>query len=136
MTAEVKENPARSQWLWRKGAYLILGGLLAIAAVIGWITVEQVESWLAIAERALPTLGSVALLFAGYKTGPGSDESVTHQDVENAAAAASATSVASNLREKMERISEQIEQIRAERTPTSTPEAPQAGGPGTYPTGG
>lgn len=137
MTAEVREeNPARSQWLWRKGAYLILGGLLAVAAVIGWVTIEQVESWLAVVERALPTVGSVALLFAGYKTGPGSDERVTERDVRDAAAAASATSVASSLREKMEQISAQIAQIQAGRAEQPAENAAPSAGPGTYPTGG
>lgn len=136
MTAEVKNhNPAREQWVWRKGAYYIIGGVLAIAVIFGLATIDQVESWLTIVERAIPALGSIALIFAGTKTGPGSDEKVTHADVEDAAAKASATAVNSKVFEYMDQVSAQIERLE-DRLGGGSSTPAQERGPGTYPTGG
>ena len=136
MTAEVKNhNPAREQWVWRKGAYYIIGGILAIAVIFGLATIDQVESWMAIVERAIPALGSVALIFAGTKTGPGSDEKVTHRDVEDAAAKASATAINSKVFEYMDQVSAQIGRLEDRLGGGSSAPAPERG-PGSYPTGG
>ena len=136
MTAEVKNpNPAREQWVWRKGAYYIIGGILAIAVIFGLATIDQVESWMAIVERAIPALGSIALIFAGTKTGPGSDEKVTHRDVEDAAAKASATAVNSKVFEYMDQVAAQIERLE-DRLGGGASDPDQERGPGTYPTGG
>ena len=136
MTAEVQNpNPAREQWVWRKGAYYIIGGILAIAVIFGLATIDQVESWMAIVERAIPALGSIALIFAGTKTGPGSDEKVTHRDVEDAAAKASATAINSKVFEYMDQVSKKIEALTDQLGGGSSVPAPERGS-GTYPTGG
>lgn len=142
MTAEVKNhNPARGQWFYRKGIYYILAGLLAIAAVIGWITIEQVENGLALFERIAPSLGAIALFVAGNKTTEGSDEKVTHRDVEDAAAKASATAVNSKVFEYMDQVNTKIEALTdrlggstAAATQDAEPAAPESGA-GTYPRG-
>ena len=143
MTTEVKNpNPARENWVWRKGAYYIIGGILAIAVIFGLATIDQVENWLSIVERAIPALGSIALIFAGTKTGPGSDEKVTHRDVEDAAAKASSTAVNSRVFEYMDQVNTKIEALTdrlggptAAATQDAEPAAPESGA-GTYPTGG
>ena len=137
MTAEVRnKNSARSPWFIRKYGYYLVGGVLGIFALIGWVSREQVEAVMDLLERAMPTIGSLALLLAGNKTTRGSDEKVTEQDVRDAAAAAGATAAASVHREAMEEIRRRLDSLSS----SAWASAPAGGGDvvsggGTYPAG-
>lgn len=135
MTAEIRDKSTiRSPWLIRKSGYYIIGGVLGVFALIGWVTLEQVESVMDLLEKAMPTIASVALLFAGSKTTQGSDEKVTEQDVRDAAAAAGATAVASVHREAMEDIRRRLDSLSsADRVSATAGDAGAAGG--AYPIG-
>lgn len=84
MTTKTTNTDKRS-WVVRKGAYFIFGGLLAIAAIFGWITTEQADEWLDIAARTIESVAAAALIFAGTKTHRGSDDDTTKDDVVEAA---------------------------------------------------
>lgn len=133
MTAEVRDRSTiRSPWLIRKSGYYVIGGVLGVFALIGWVTMEQVESIMDLLERAMPTIGSLALLLAGNKTTQGSDEKVTEQDVRDAAAAAGATAVASVHREAMEDIRRRLGSLSSS-APAGDGDVVDGGG--TYPAG-
>lgn len=67
---------------YRRAAYFIVAGILAVLVAAGLITEAQYDSWTAIVEQLLPILGSGALLVAGAKTHQGSDDPTTREDVE------------------------------------------------------
>lgn len=112
MTAGIKnQDTIRSPWVWRKAVYLIIGGLLGAASLLGWVTLDQVDSWMEIVDRAMPTIGSILLLFAGTKTNHGSDDLTTEQDVRDAAAHAAATAVESVNRGMLEEIRGRLDSL-------------------------
>lgn len=67
---------------YRRAAYFIVAGILAVLVAAGLITEAQYDSWTAIVEQLLPILGSVALTVAGAKTKHGSDDPTTREDVD------------------------------------------------------
>ena len=69
---------------YRRAAYFIVAGILAVLVAAGLITEAQYDSWIELAERFLPLLGSVALTVAGTKTNYGSDDPTTREDVDAA----------------------------------------------------
>lgn len=67
---------------YRRAAYFIVAGILAVLVAGGLITEAQYDSWTGIVEKLLPILGSVALTVAGAKTHEGSDDPTTREDVQ------------------------------------------------------
>lgn len=67
---------------WRRVAYFVIAGLIAVAVALGLITEAQYESWVSVLERLFPLLGTIALSVAGAKTHKGSDDPTTREDVD------------------------------------------------------
>lgn len=122
----------KQSWVVRKGVYFILGGLLAIAAIFGWITTDQADEWLAIADKVVASVAAAGLIFAGTKTHKGSDDDTTKDDVVEAAKTPAESFT--ELRDKLDDLRARLAR-GTETVTTSAAVADDAAKGGIYPAG-